>query len=242
MATCRRLLDSAPFQLFVLALALRLLVAALTANLYDPDEFVYLTLARAVAHGAVPYRDFAFFHPPGMLVILRLLNPLVSLWWPAARIVGMVVDSLTAVLVWRLGLQVYGRREALAAGILYAANPVALITSVRVLQEPYLTFAGVAALTVLLTRRSVWAAAGAGILIGVAVWIKYPALIFLGVGLLAMPRRFLPLLAAASATGILLFAPEAALYHRFWSDTVLWQLSRSPAAFTDRLRVTIVFL
>jgi len=242
MATCRRLLDSPPLQIFALALALRLLVAVLTANLYDPDEFVYLTLARAVAHGAVPYRDFVFFHPPGFLIILRALNPLITLWWPSARIAGMLVDSLTAVVVWRLGRQLYGRKEALAAGLIYAANPVAMITSVRVLQEPYVTFAGVAALTLLLARRSVWSAAGAGILVGIAVWIKYPALIFLGAGMLANPRRVLPLVAAAAATIALLFAPEAALFHRFWSDTVLWQLSRPAGAFSDRLRITVSFL
>src|SRR5437764_9445782 len=93
------------------ALGLRLIFAALTADSYDPDEFVVLALSRDFAHGAVPYRDFAFFHPPGILVLFRLLQPIITGWWPAGRLVTLAVDSLTAVIVWRTGLLLFGRRS-----------------------------------------------------------------------------------------------------------------------------------
>ena len=77
---------------FLAALSLRLLFGRLVGDTYDYDEFVLLLLARDFAHGAVPYRDFMFFHPPGVLVILSVLHPLVSLWWPIARKRGPDAD------------------------------------------------------------------------------------------------------------------------------------------------------
>jgi hypothetical protein len=46
---------------FGCALALRFGFLRLTANTFDKNEFVFLALARDVAGGAMPYRDFASF-------------------------------------------------------------------------------------------------------------------------------------------------------------------------------------
>jgi hypothetical protein len=140
---------------FGAALGMRLIFAALTADSYDPDEFVILALSSHFAHGAVPYQDFTFFHPPGILVFFRVLEPLTAVWWPAARLVTLLIDSLTALMVWRIGTIVYGRREALAAGVLYAASPIALLGGVRVGQDPIITALGVAGLLCLLERQSI---------------------------------------------------------------------------------------
>src|SRR5881409_445718 len=69
-------LAKAALLIFALALGFRLLFAGIVSDTYDYDEFVVLLLARDFAHGAVPYRDFIFFHPPGILVLLRLIQPL----------------------------------------------------------------------------------------------------------------------------------------------------------------------
>src|SRR5207302_1506072 len=116
-----------PLAVFGLALGLRLVFSLLMANTYARDEFVYLALGRDVAHGAIPYRDFSFFHPPGILVVLALLDPLVGLWWPLARIADILIDSVTASLVWYLAAHRYSRPAGFAAGALYAVNPIALL-------------------------------------------------------------------------------------------------------------------
>jgi len=88
----------------------------LTANTFEKNEFVFLALARDVAGGAMPYRGFAFFHPPDVLVLLGFLNPFTTLWWSLARLVDVLIDSCTAALVCCIGSRLYARRAALAAG------------------------------------------------------------------------------------------------------------------------------
>jgi hypothetical protein len=232
---------------FGLALGLRLVFSVLLADTFDEDEFVYLALGRDLAHGALPYRDFPFFHPPGILVVLQLLEPLTTVWWPLARLVDVVVDSVTATLVWRLGMHLYGRRPALAAGIVYAANPVALVSAVRVDQEVLMTALGMAGLTLLLTKRSTpasgYTVAGlAGACLGAACWIKYPMLVFLPVYLVAAPRRALACLVGWLAATVLLFAPYVGDVHRLYDDTVAWQLVyRSQTPLNMRVTTTVIF-
>jgi Dolichyl-phosphate-mannose-protein mannosyltransferase len=225
-----------------LALLLRLVFAALMTDIYDADEFVYLGLGRDLAHGAVPYRDFPFFHPPGILVLLHLLDPLTAVWWPSARLADILADSVTAALVWRVGMRLYGRREAMAAGTLYATNPIALITSTRVMEEPFVTTLGMIGLTILLTWRSHRAASVAGACVGAAFWIRYPAIVFLPVYALAAPRRILAFLAGWFAATILLFAPYFAEAHALFEQTVVWQLLRRvPSDPSWRLHKVAVF-
>ncbi|GAC1469356.1 MAG: hypothetical protein PVSMB7_18530 [Chloroflexota bacterium] len=101
----------------VVAGVARLAFAAMTRDTYDYDEFVILLLARDFAHGAVPYDTFKFFHPPGVLVLFRLLEPITSAWWPTSRAATMAIDCGTAVLVWRLGRRVDDERRAHFAGL-----------------------------------------------------------------------------------------------------------------------------
>ncbi len=216
------------------ALALRLVFAALTADTYDPDEFVVLALSRDLSHGAVPYRDFMFFHPPGVLNLFGVLQPIVSLWWPLARITTLLIDSLTAVMVWRIGVLVYGRRQGLAAGLIYGASPIALLAAVRVGQDPMITALGMAGLLILLSTKTWRGGILAGACLGVAVWFKYPAALFLPVYLIAAPRRAWIIVLATAATLIAVFAPSVHQLNSLYADSVDWQLFHRP--HTDLLR------
>lgn len=235
----------APFRdlLIVLAcaLGLRLAFALLTADTYDYDEFVILLLGRDYAHGAVPYHDFQFFHPPGVLVLFRQLEPLTSLWWPVGRALTLLVDSATAGLVWYLGGRLYERRVALAAGLLYALSPLALVSAVRVGQDPLITFLGVAGLALLLSGRSHRRAVLAGAFLGVAIWIKYPALVLLPVYVLAAPRRTPSWLAGGVLALALAFAPFAAQWHQLYDATITFQRSRWLMPLDQRLETAALF-
>jgi len=223
------------------ALGLRLLFAALTSGTYDYDEFVILLLSRDFAHGAVPYQSFMFFHPPGVLVIFRLLEPLTGIWWPAARLTMLVLDGLTALMVWRVGTLIYGSTGGLAAGLFYAANPVALVSAVRVGQDAPITALGVAGLLVLLSTRSHRGAALAGACLAIAVWIKYPALLFLPVYAAASPRRFLTCCTSSLAVGLALFLPFLHVMHALYQDTVTFQKTRWLMPLDQRLETTILY-
>ncbi len=223
------------------ALLLRLGFALLTANTYDYDEFVLLLSGRDYAHGAVPYRDFMFFHPPGMLVLLRAVEPLTALWWPLARGMVLVIDSATAGLVWYLGRRLYGSRGGLAAGLLYAANPLALIAAVRVGQDSIITAVGMAGLVLLLSDRSWKTAVLAGAFLAAALWIKYPAVYFLPVYMLVAPRRVLGLLLGLSMAGVALFLPYHAELHAVWNQTIQFQRARWSMDFGARFETTALF-
>lgn len=224
------------------ALSLRILFALLTSNTYDPDEFVILVLSQDWTPRVVPYRDFMFFHPPGMLVLFRALGPLTTWWWPSARVFVLLVDTATAVMVWKLGTLVYGRRSALAGGLLYGASPLALICAVRVEQDPIITALGIGGLLVLLSTRSHLGTVMAGVCLGLAVCVKYPAVLFLPIYVLAAPRKSLlaGLSAAAVAlTALIPFMPEI---HSLYEQTVTWQVvRRAPLDLLHRLGPVAVF-
>lgn len=226
---------------FVLALAFRLLFGWLISDTYDYDEFVLLLLARDFAHGDLPYRDFMFFHPPGALVLLRAIEPLTSIWWPVARIATSAADSATATLVFFIGFRVFDKRAGFAAGLVYAASPLALISGVRVGQDPLITALGTLAMALLVVgpqRR--WAVA-AGACLGIAVWIKYPALYFLPVCLLISPRRF-PLVVLAGVFSVAaLLLPFGGQAHALYAQTVAFQHTRWTMALNQRLGTTLLF-
>lgn len=220
---------------FLWAVGLRAVFALLTADTYDSDEFVILALGRSMAHGAAPYRDVVFFHPPGMLVFSSALQRLVT-WWPTGRILTMLLDSMTAVLVWRVGRELFGEVEALVAGLLYAASPITLISAVRIGPDPLITAFGFLGLLLLLTVRVRAGAVLAGLCLALAVWTKYPAILFLPIYLLAAPQRARTLLLAWLAGCFCLFAPYAGEAHDLYSQTVLWQLAhRANADLLHRL-------
>lgn len=221
--------------ILTVALTVRAIFLVLTADTYDYDEFVLLLLGRDFAAGAVPYRDFMFFHPPGILLLLRGLEPLTQLWWPLARLLMIVVDTASAVLVWRIGTLLWNRRVGLIAGILYALSPLALVSSVRVGQDPIITCLGLAGLTILLSRRDHAAAIAAGCCLALAVWIKYPALYFLPVYMLAAPRRAPLVIASVGAALAGLFAPFHTDFGALYHQTVVFQRTRWTMAPAQRL-------
>jgi len=223
------------------ALLLRIAFALLTANTYDYDEFVLLLSGRDYAHGAVPYRDFMFFHPPGMLVLLRAVEPLTALWWPVARGMLVVIDSVTAVLVWYLGRRLYGARGGLAAGLLYALNPLALIAAVRVGQDSIITALGMSGLVLLLSNRSWKSAILAGACLALALWIKYPAVYFLPVYILVAPRRIAGMVLGLSLASAALFLPFHAELHALWNQTIQFQRTRWSMDFSTRIETTALF-
>lgn len=223
-------------------LGLRLLFAALLADTYDPDEFVYLTLGHALAAGHTPYRDFMIFHPPGLLVLLRLFDPLIGLWWPLARLLEIAADTITAACIWRLGRILFDARTAVLAALLYAVQPIALLSAVRVGPDPIITMLGFVGLTGLLAGRSQRATVLAGVCLGLAVWCKYPAILFAPVYLLAAPKRAKIWAPVSLLTAGVLFAPLLPEAHQFYDQTVHWQLvSRGAMDRGRQLHLVLVF-
>ncbi len=206
------------------AVTVRLTALAITGGTYDPDEFVVLELGRAVAHGAIPYRDITYFHPPGMLYLVAVLQPLIQWWWPVSRLAILTIDCSTCVFVWWIGRQLFNERTALIAGLAYAISPLSVISAIRVGPDPVITALGVFGLIQMLRRESRSGPIIAGLCLAVGVWIKYPALLFLPIYIAAAPRAARRMLLTFGAGTVALFAPFLVDAHAFVTDTIGWQV------------------
>jgi hypothetical protein len=223
------------------AFCVRLLFGALTHDTYDYDEFVISLLSRDLVRGATAYRDFMFFHPPGVLLLFGALQPLISHWWPSGRLLMMLVDAGSAGLVFRLGTRVWGQREGLVAALLYSVNPLALISAVRINQDSLITFLGLLGLVLLLERKHLAGEVLAGVCLGLAIWMKYPAALFGPVYLLAAPRRVIVWGAALLVTLAVVFAPFLGQAHALYQDTVAFQRARWLMPAEQRFGTTAIY-
>lgn len=118
---------------FVAIFALGLLVRALPVlrggGLFADlgyDDGVYFAAAVAAVHGLVPYRDFLFLHPPGIVIVLAPFAWVGDLTTSAtglalARVAFMVIGATNALLVALIAGKRHGRLAAICAGLLYAA-------------------------------------------------------------------------------------------------------------------------
>ena len=226
---------------FAVAVAVRLgpvLVHGSLRGLLEYDDGVYLAAADRLVAGAMPYRDFVFVQPPGVVVALAPLALLAHVVGDSnalviARLLFIAIGAANAVLVARLAA-IYGTTAAAASGLVYAGWGATAWAERTVLLEPVLNLGLLVAVTLLLrsplTRRR---ALGAGLAIGVAALFKLwaaPVGLCIAVWLLHIsPRRrqlkwYLAGCVAPWAIGALPFF--AAAPGQMWREVVVDQLGR----------------
>ena len=189
-----------------LAFLVRLVPVLVRGSLYGVqmyDDGVYFGAALAMVQGLVPYRDFLFLHPPG---ILYLTAPFAALSnalgdpnaFAAARIAFTLLGAINTGLVVILASRM-GRRCALLAGLLYAVWPAAVIVERTTwLIGPQITlllvamlalkFGGDAGTPAVRSRRALIAGLAMGLAFSTQVWNAVPGAILL-VWLLAQSRH-----------------------------------------------------
>lgn len=174
------------------------------------DDGPYVSSAVELAHGIVPYRDYAFVQPPGLTTLLApiaLLCRLIHLGTQdvlvAARLLTVVVTAALAAAVALL-VRRFGAVAMVAAGLGLACFPAASSADSTALLEPYLDLVTVVGLLVLLSapprNRAEPSAlaparlrlATAGLVMGLAfdfkLWAALPAVVAL-VACVASGRR-----------------------------------------------------
>jgi hypothetical protein len=160
------------------------------------DEGVYLTGSALLARGFLPYRDFVFVHPPGLLLFLL---PITSgahadpaSFLTSARLLAIVLGALTIALVGIVTWRTFGPLAALAAALLYATHPETVHEDRGPFLEPLLNLLCLAMAAVWLNRRDGRLSAGralaAGALLGLAFGVKLWAGIWLLGALATLPR------------------------------------------------------
>ncbi len=218
---------------FLTALLVRL-VPARYGLIVDYDEGVYVTAAALLSKGLLPYRDYVFLHPPGIVLFFApwaVGGPLFAL--KAARIVSAVVGATNATLVARL----VGGRAALPVAIFWIVWPEVVWSERGAYLEPLMTCAGLGALVLLTDRPSLRRATIAGVLCGAAVLVKSWGGLWCVMAFLTCPqplRRRLVSSAIATVTVVLLpflLASKGALL----TQAVWAHLGRPPDGDLSRL-------
>jgi 4-amino-4-deoxy-L-arabinose transferase-like glycosyltransferase len=119
-------------------------IAGGTGAVMENDDGVYLGAAIRATGGDLPYHDFLFVHPPGIVYLLSpfgLLAHVTSDPWAmlAARVAVAALGASTAVLIYLVVAQA-DRRAALFAGVFYAVSSAALAGERTVMLEAVLNF------------------------------------------------------------------------------------------------------
>jgi len=212
------------------------------------DDGVHFGAAQLLFAGRLPYRDFAFLQPPGVLLLLQPLAALARLIGDdralvAGRLAFVGIGALNICLVWRL-LRPRGRVAAAIAAGLYAAWWGTVVTERTILLEPLLNL-GLLLTLLLLRRASPRATLLAGLALGLTCTIKLWPLVFLPAFAVWIARARSVRIAArfvAGAVGGLgvVIAPFWLLAGGAFPHQVLFaQLGRHdrPASLANRLRL-----
>ena len=175
----------------VLAAGVRAVILAHSgglSGLLGYDQGVYFSAAEALAWGRLPYRDFLFLHPPGVIVALAPLGALARLTHDSwgielARVAAILLGAVNAGLV-ALAARRAGLAAAATAAAFYAVwRPVA-VTETETRLEPFVSLGLLVALAVLATppgrvRRRALVSAGCalGFALTVKIWAVVPVLV-----------------------------------------------------------------
>ena len=244
----------------VLALAVRLFLVTrpgfLTSGTVEYDDGVYLGAAMRLLHGAMPYKDYAFVQPPGIIVIALPAGLIGSLTSQAtglavARVLSVLASTACVPLAGRLVRYRGAITCAVAAGLL-AVYPADVLSARTLLLEPWMNLLCLLAATAAFRAGRLaspkwlaWAGVAFGCGVAVKLWAAVPAAVLLAVCLIARPpagtsrgRRAGALLGGAVGGFAVLAGPFAlADPSAFIHQTLLDQVTRAGSGVSMSLRL-----
>jgi alpha-1,2-mannosyltransferase len=250
----RRLRSMSPAGLAILAatalaLALRLFLVTrpgfLTSGTVEYDDGVYLGAALRLLHGALPYKDYAFVQPPGIVVVAlpgAVVGSLTSqaAGLAAARVLSVLASTACVPLAGRLLRHRGALACAVTAGLL-AVYPADVLSARTLLLEPWMNLACLLAVNAAFRegrlaspRWLAWAGVAFGCAVAIKFWAAVPAAVLLAACLIARPpaqtsrARRAGALVGGAVGGFAVLAGPFALADPagFVRETVLDQVSR----------------
>jgi len=219
----------------------------------DYDEGVYFASSALLLKGVLPYRDFVFVHPPGLLYFLApvaslgvLRDP--SFGFAAARWLATLVGCANILVLGRLTMRWAGPVAAIVAAAVYATDPSAVPAERGPFIEPVLNLACLMLAWAWLSdgesAQTRSRAIASGVLCGVATTVKMWGALWLLACLFSRPRyrsrvdRVAFVVAAAMTFVLLAFPLAVAAPKSFLSQDILFHLLRpadGPVSWLDRL-------
>jgi hypothetical protein len=216
-----------------------------TTNGRGYDDGIYFGFALRLVHGALPYRDFPFVHPPGIGLLMAPIAALGDILgardgFAISRVLTALVAGANASLAAHV-VRHRGPVTMLLAGTALAVFPLAVSADSTLLLEPYLVLFCLIGLSLMFadgqiaSRRRLFFA---GLALGFAVCIKVWAIVIVAAALIIVLRRWRTALGPLSLGAVLGFGVPAlpfflAAPHAFMHDVVAAQFSRVAAAPGD---------
>ena len=244
----------------LLGLALRLWLVTrpgfLTSGNVEYDDGVYLGAALRLLHGALPYKDYAFVQPPGIIVVAlpgAVIGSLTSqaTGFAVARVLSVLASTACIPLAGRLVKHRGAIACAATAGLL-AVYPADILSGRTLLLEPWMNLACLLAATAAFRdgrlrspRWLAWAGVAFGFGVAIKFWAAFPAAVLLAICLIARPEgrasrtRRAGALAGGTVAGFAVLAGPFALADpsAFIHETLLDQVSRVGSATPISLRL-----
>jgi alpha-1,2-mannosyltransferase len=242
----------------VLAFAIRLFILTrpgLLNGVIEYDDGVYLGAAIRLTQGALPYRDFAFVQPPGILILMspvalfgRFFSTVGAL--EIARVLTVCASTACIPLAGHLMRYRGIVATAVTCGFL-AVYPDDVWTAHTLLLEPWLNLCCLVAVNAAFSRgrlagpgRLAWAGAALGFAAAVKFWAVVPALVLLAACLITRKQRTGRTRACLAGLAIGFIAPVApfalAAPGAFVRSTLLDQASRVGSYVPMALRLAHV--
>lgn len=238
-----------------LALAVRVLMltrAGYLRGITEYDDGVYLGAAVRLAQGVIPYRDFAFVQPPGVLLLMTPVAFVAKIFTTVkALALARLLTALASVACVPLAGNLVRYRGSLVTLVtcgFIAVYPSDIASAHTLLLEPWMNLCCLLAATAAFRRgslaspsRLVWAGLAFGFAATVKFWAALPAALVLALCLLTRERRAVRYLSGLASgflvpvTPFLLAAPAS-----FWHSTIADQATRAGSAVP--LAVRFAFL
>jgi hypothetical protein len=233
----------------VVAFGIRLYTLSRPGFLTSPAEYddgVYLGAAIRMTQGVMPYHDFPFVQPPGILLLISPVALIARVTSPAAglalaRVLTLLASTACVPLAGNLVRHRGTLATALTCGIL-AVYPPDIATAHTLLLEPWMNLLCLLGANAAFTggrlaarpRRLAWAGIAIGFASVVKFWAMAPAAVLLAVCLLdrtdggrqAVKRTVAYLAGLAGAFVVTLLPFVAYGPGLFFRSTVLYQAAR----------------
>jgi hypothetical protein len=236
-------------KIMVLATLLALIIRLVTLfhsgylrGITEYDDGVYLGSAIRFTQGVVPYKDFAFVQPPGILLLMTPVAAVARIFTTVkalalARVLTALASTACVPLAGNL-VRYRGSVVTLVTCGLLAVYPSDIASAHTLLLEPWMNLCCLLAANAAFRRgalanprRLMWAGLAFGYAAAIKFWAAAPAAIVLALCLLARQRRtsrYVSGLAAGFLLPVLPFllsAPTA-----FWHSTITDQATRDGSA------------
>jgi len=87
------------------------------------DENLYFLMGKKVKEGLIVYKDFSYVHPPLQIYTYALFFNLLGTSFLVAKLIPLIFSSFCVLLVFLFSREIFERKVALFAGLLFLFNP-----------------------------------------------------------------------------------------------------------------------